>query len=103
MGFSAIILAVDVQDANAALEAAGYGEGNFAVPLMVGDWVDGAPPAAYGMSVGGEEPGFRNAVAAIPRVDIRDAEGDAADFDAHLAALGLSRAPRPEPDAEWEV
>jgi hypothetical protein len=100
MGFSAIIPAVDVADANAALEAAGYGSDNFAVPLMQGPWrTDGfslSPPAAYGMSVGGDVPEFREAVAAIPRVDVRDTEGDTSEFDQHLAVLGLSRKPTPE-------
>jgi hypothetical protein len=100
MGFSAIIPAVDVADANAVLEAAGFGSDNFVVPLMQGTWrTEGfslSPPAAYGMSVGGNAPDFRDAVAAIPRVDVRDAEGDASEFDQHLAALGLSREPTPE-------
>jgi hypothetical protein len=91
MGFSAIIRAVSAADANAALEAAGYGKDNFSVPLMQGAWKDGNPYDAYGMNVGGNVPDFRETVAAIPDVDIRDTDTGTVTFDEHAAALGLAR------------
>lgn len=97
MGFSAIIPSTEVTSANAALEAVGYGQGNFSVPLMRGPWKDGNPPDAYGMNVGGEVSDFRDAVAAIPNVDIRDTEPGEVTFDEHAADLGLVRKP-PEVD-----
>ncbi len=100
MGFSAIIPAADVAAANAALEAAGYGESNFSVPLMQGSWKDGDPADAYGMNVGGNVPDFRAAVAAIPDVDIRDTEPGEVSFDEHAASLGLVREPPVYEDQE---
>jgi hypothetical protein len=96
MGFSAIIPAAEVAAANSILENAGYGEDNFSVPLMSGEWKDGNAYDAYGMNVGGDEPDFRNAVAAIPNVDVRDAETGEVTFDEHAADLGLVREPPQE-------
>jgi hypothetical protein len=101
MGFSAIIPAADVAAANAALEAVGYGENNFSVPLMSDEWKEGNPHDAYGMNVGGNVPDFRDAVAAIPNVDIRDTDLGAVTFDEHAASLSLVRKP-PEPEEAEE-
>lgn len=98
MGFSAIIPAADAASANAALETAGYGKDNFSVPLMNTPWKDGNPTDAYGMNVGGEVPDFRDAVAAIPDVDIRDTELGTVTFDEHAASLGLVRAEMTAPE-----
>lgn len=101
MGFSAIIPTTEVASANAALEAAGYGQGNFSVPLKIAPWAEGDDNVAYGMNVGGNVPDFRDAVAAIPNVDIRDTDLGAVTFDEHAASLSLVRKP-PEPEEAEE-
>lgn len=100
MSFSAIIPAADAAAANAALKVAGYGENNFSVPLMSDEWKDGNPYDAYGMNVGGDVPDFRDAVAAIPNVDIRDTAPGTVTFDEHAASLKLTRKPTQPPEAE---
>jgi hypothetical protein len=97
MGFSIIVPAVSLDDAEAALTAAGYGTGNFVVPLMQGAWVEDHPHAAYALASSGSDPVMKEAVSAIPHVSIHEWPDDASEFDQHLAALGLSREPTPEP------
>jgi hypothetical protein len=92
MGFSAIIATPLHDSANATLEAAGFGPGNFSVALWMGS--DPAP-MSFGLNGAAENPAFRAAVAAIPNVSIRDAAPEATEFDQHVESLGLSREPPP--------
>ncbi len=68
MTFSATIPAAQVDTANATLEAAGYGPGNFSVPLRTGT----GDATHAGLHCIAEWPAFRAAVAAIPNVQITD-------------------------------
>jgi hypothetical protein len=88
MGFSAIIAAPLVAEANAALEAQGFGPDNFSVPL----WRDPDPvPASYGLNELSNTPNFKAAVETIANVSIRVAQSGAIEFDEHVASLGLKR------------
>jgi hypothetical protein len=95
MSFSAIIPAVDLDAANAALEAEGFGPGNFSVPL----WRAGDPdPDSYGLNASGEAPVFKAACEALANVSVQSAPPGAVGFDTHVEALGLSRTdPGPAP------
>jgi hypothetical protein len=88
MGFSAIIPAALQADANAKLEAAGFGPENFSVPLWSGD---NPVPAYYGLNEGGDLPAFKDACEIISNVSIRIASSDDVEFDVHVNSLGLRR------------
>jgi len=81
MGFSAILPIDQIDAANAALEAQGFGPGNFSVPLRAA----GAPEASHAaMNAAGEMPAFRAAVEALPGVSILDAPPGVVTFAQHV-------------------
>lgn len=82
MSFSASIPVAQIDSANAALQAAGHGPGNFSVPLYTGTAMP-SHAALHSFDV----PGFRAAVAAIPNVQITDGANPLdVTFSAHCAA-----------------
>lgn len=90
MGFSASIPAAQIETANAALETAGFGAGNFETPLRsVGSTGDASHAALNCLA---ENAAFRTAVALIPNVVITDGAVLERTFPAHVAAQAL----------EWE-
>jgi hypothetical protein len=81
MSFSAIIPAANMEAANAALAAQGYGEDNFSIPLRAA----GAPAATHvGLNMLADYPAFRAAIAALPDVSLQDAPIGTVAFDAHV-------------------
>ncbi len=70
MSFSAMIPVAQMASANTALEAAGFGPRNFAVPAYTG------PNPTYGVFHAWDDPAFRAAVEAIPNVVIVDDQAD---------------------------
>jgi len=87
MGFSAIIPAAELDAANAALEAAGFGPGNFSVPLCASG---GGDTTHYGLNSLGYPEGFWAAILALPGVSMRDAPQGTVEFFQHVEAEGLA-------------
>jgi hypothetical protein len=86
MGFSAIIPVGQMDAANAALEAQGFGPGNFSVALRA----PGAAEASHaGLNSQGYPQGFWAAVLALPGVSVRDAASGGVEFDAHVESEAL--------------
>lgn len=86
MSFSAIIPVDQMDAANAALEAAGYGPGSFSVPLRAA----GAPEASHaGLNMLGDHPAFKAAVEALPGVSVQDADPGVVAFGDHVASEAL--------------
>lgn len=82
MSFSAIISVDQMEAANAALEAKGFGPDNFSVPLREA----GAEEASHvGLNSLGDDPAFKAAVEAIPGVSIQDAPAGTVAFAEHVA------------------
>lgn len=82
MSFSAIIPVDEMDAANEALEAQGFGPENFSVPLRAA----GAEEASHaGLNMLADVPAFRAAVAALPGVSIRDAAPATVEFAEHVA------------------
>lgn len=85
MPFSATIPASQIDSANAALEAQGFGSGNFSRPMR-----EGSGEATHVGLHTFDVPGLRAAVAAIPNVQITDgASATDVTFAAHAAAQTL--------------
>lgn len=86
MGFSAIIPIAQMEAANAALEAAGFGRDNFSVPLRA----EGAEVASHaGLNMLGDLPDFKAAVAALPGVSLQDAPAGTVAFEPHVESKNL--------------
>ena len=84
MSFSATIPASQIESANAALEAAGFGPNNFSRPMRTG-----SGDATHAGLHSWNDPAFRAAVAAIPNVQITDGTGLEITFAAHASARAL--------------
>jgi len=81
MSFSAIIPVANLDAANAALEAQGFGPENFSVPLRAA----GAEEASHaGLNMMGDDPAFQAAVAALPGVSLQTAPAGTVAFDEHV-------------------
>lgn len=85
MSFSATIPVAQVESANAALEAAGFGPNNFSTPLRTGT----AEATHAGLHCIANYPAFRAAVAAIANVQITDGAALATTFAEHCTTQAL--------------
>jgi hypothetical protein len=86
MSFSAIIPVEHMEAANVALEAQGFGPGNFSVPLRTGT----EPDASHaGLNCLADAPAFQAAVEAIPNVSMRGAPVGAVEFEQHVQSQAL--------------
>ena len=68
MSFSASVPVAHIAAANAALEADGWGPGNFSVPVFIGS----VTPSVAVMHHLATDPAFRAACVALPNVTVRD-------------------------------
>lgn len=84
MSFVASIPVANIDAANAALQAGGFGPSNFTVPLFT----TGVYPAIASLECLANNPAFRTACAALAGVTIRDAGTLVPGFAAAAAALG---------------
>lgn len=89
MTFSAIISATQTEAANATLESAGFGPGNFSVPLRTGSGPADRAATHVGLQCIANAPTFRAAVGAISGVSITDGALLQVTFGAHVAAEAL--------------
>lgn len=85
MSFAATIPVAQIDTANAALLAAGFGPNNFTVPTRTGT----AEATHVGLHCIANLPAFRAAVSLIPNVQITDGAALAPNFGAHCAARAL--------------
>lgn len=84
MTFTVTIPVANIAAANAALQAAGWGPGNFSVPL----WTGGAMPAVAALHHIGNDAAFRAACAALAGATVRDYGQLVVGMDATATAVG---------------
>lgn len=84
MSFSASIPVANMDAANAALQAAGWGPNNFSVPL----WTSGALPTVAALHHIGNDVAFRAACAALGGATVRDYGHLVVGMDATATAVG---------------
>lgn len=84
MSFSVTIPVTNIAAANAALQAAGWGPGNFTVPL----WTSGVMPAVAALHHIGNDAAFRAACTALAGATVRDYAGLTVGMDATAVAAG---------------
>ena len=84
MSFSVTIPVANIAAANAALQAAGWGLGNFSVPL----WSGGAMPSIAALHHIGNDAAFRSACVALAGATVRDYGQLVVGMDATATAAG---------------
>jgi hypothetical protein len=84
MSFSVTIPVANIAAANAALQAAGWGPGNFTVPV----WTSGAMPVVAALHHIGNDVAFRAACVALAGATVRDYGQLAVGMDATATAAG---------------
>lgn len=84
MSFSVTIPVANIAAANAALQAAGWGPGNFTVPV----WTGGALPAVAALHHIGNDAAFRSACVALAGATVRDYGQLVVGMDATATAVG---------------
>lgn len=84
MSFSVTIPVANIAAANAALQAAGWGPGNFTVPV----WTSGAMPVVAALHHIGNDVAFRAACVALAGATVRDYGQLAVGMDSTATAAG---------------